>query len=58
MKIVKVGDRIRFRSPTRFSNAVAVRKVKSVDMFGRAEVRYAGCSNFIVRNEEILEIVS
>ena len=53
MTQLAVGDRITFRSATRWSCAKATRVING--FYGdRPTVRYGGCPNFIVRRSEIL----
>lgn len=47
---IKVGDRIRFRSPTRSSDEQVWRKVVGLDPF---RVRFQGWSEFQVHDDEI-----
>ena len=51
----QIGDAIKFRSATRWSNRVATRIINGT-YCGNPTVRYSGCPNFIVRDYEILEI--
>ena len=46
------GDRITFRSPTRYTDRAATRIVNGF-YHDQPTVRYAGCANFIVRRAEI-----
>jgi hypothetical protein len=54
---VKVGDRIKFRSPTRVSDRTVTRKVVSLDPLGRPCVVYEGWSDFVVRWDEVQEVL-
>ena len=62
---IEVGDRIIFRSPTRWSNERATRIVRGCiisDNYAfpsspRILVRYASCDDFIVHSHEVLEIL-
>jgi hypothetical protein len=53
---MKIGDRIKFRSPTRSGNSAAWRKVKGFDSFGRPLVGFHGWDRFVVLPSEVLEI--
>lgn len=53
---VKVGDRIRFRAATRWSNAAVWRKVNGFWANGMPTVRFGGWDNFVVQPGEILEV--
>lgn len=56
-KKIKIGDRIRFRAVTRWSDKPATRKVVDIDQEGRPLVRFGGWSNFIVERNEVLEVL-
>lgn len=56
-KKVEVGDVITFKSPTRYSNEKAKRKVVGIcSLTGYPEVRYAGWGNFLVKPKEIIKV--
>lgn len=54
---IKIGDRITFKAATRFSYSKATRVVNGF-CNGMPTVRYAGWPNFIVRPNEILEVLA
>lgn len=54
---LKIGDRIRFRAVTRWSDSPATRIIRSFDCNNRPVVRFGGWSYFIVERSEILEVV-
>lgn len=56
--VVRVGDRIKFRSATRDGCRAAVRKVVGIDEFGRPLVAYHGWSHFVVLHREVLEVLA
>jgi glutamate-1-semialdehyde aminotransferase len=51
---IKVGDQIKFNSPTRSARAPAVRVVTGRDHINRVTVRYHGYGDFIVYDHEII----
>lgn len=51
---IKVGDRITFKSPTRYSFRKATRVVNGF-LWGRPTVRFGGWADFAVRPWEIIE---
>lgn len=54
---IAIGDTIRFRSVTRWSNKAATRKVNG--FYGDCPtVRFGGWSQFVVHPREVLEIVT
>lgn len=55
---VKIGDRIKFKACTRSSYKVAWRKVVSFWRGKPCVARYEGCSDFIVRWNEIQDVES
>lgn len=55
---LKIGDRIRFRAVTRWSDRPATRIIRGFDRNNRPVVRFGGWSDFIVERSEILEVVS
>jgi hypothetical protein len=54
--VIKLGDRIKFKSATRWSGKAATRVVNGFHN-GCPTVRYSGWGKFIVRLEEVIEIV-
>jgi hypothetical protein len=56
-KKIRVGDHIRFRAITRWSDKPATRKVVGIDLEGRPLVRFGGWDNFIVERREVLEVL-
>ena len=54
---LKIGDRIRFRAVTRWSDKPAVRKVVGFDQQGRPLVRFGGWPEFIVEPCEVLDVL-
>ena len=54
--VAKVGDTISFKSPARWGDRKATRKVVGHDQHGRALVGYGGYKDFVVKDEEILAI--
>lgn len=54
---LKIGDRIRFRAVTSWSDKPAVRIVRGFDRNNRPLVRFGGWSEFIVERREILDII-
>ena len=59
MKIAKpeIGDRIKFRAVTRWSNQTLVRVVNGYWSNGFPTVRAHGCADFVVKPKEILEVI-
>lgn len=57
MKLCKIGDYIKFKSPTRDGCRTVVRKIKNIDSYGRPEVGYMGYTHFIVKQHEIIEVL-
>lgn len=53
---MKIGDRIKFKALTRWSNRAVWRKIVGFDSHGRPEVRFGGWSSFVVAKHEILEV--
>jgi hypothetical protein len=51
---MKIGDRIRFRAVTRWTDKPAVRQIRGFDHHDRPLVRFGGWSDFIVERSEIL----
>lgn len=54
---IKIGDRIKFRSPTRWGDNVAIRKVNG--FWGDTDmptVRFGNYGNFAVRLDEVIEV--
>lgn len=56
MKDINIGDRIRFRSPTRDGTRTVWRVVNGFWASGEPTVRYYGWDNFVVHLDEILEV--
>lgn len=54
---IKIGDRIKFKSLARWNSKAAVRVVNGFDA-GRPMVRFGGYPEFIVRPDEVIEVVS
>lgn len=54
---MKVGDRIKFRSPTRYSNVTAIRVIREILPNGYVTVGFQGWKDFYVRPHEILEVI-
>lgn len=50
---IKIGDQIKFRAVTRWSNKAVWRKVTGFGPNGAPAVRYGGYSEFYVRPAEI-----
>lgn len=57
MSEFKIGDWIKFKAITRWSEKPAIRKIVGVTDRGEPEVRYGGWSNFVVRQNEVIEII-
>jgi hypothetical protein len=55
MSDFQVGDLIKFKSVTRWSNAAVWRVVKELTQDGGAMVRFGGWDRFVVRNNEIID---
>lgn len=53
---IEIGDRITFKSPTRWADRKATRVVKGFDPHGRPEVAYGGCPYFIVQLHEVISV--
>ena len=51
----KTGQRITFKSPTRNGNVKAIRVINGT-FNGFPTVRFNGWSNFVIRQNEIIEI--
>ncbi len=54
---IAIGDTIRFRAVTRWTDKAAVRKVNGF-IDGKPTVRFGGWGQFIVQPREILEITA
>ena len=52
---LQIGDRIRFRAVTRWSDRPAIRVIRGFDRYNRPLVRFGGWSDFIVERHEIIE---
>lgn len=52
---ISLGDRITFKSVTRWGYQKATRRVNGFYQ-GLPTVRFSGCADFIVRHDEISEI--
>lgn len=53
---VRIGDRIKFLSPTRNGAVTVWRMVNGAWVDGQPTVRFQGCANFIVHWHEISEV--
>lgn len=53
---MEVGDRITFRSPTRWADRTVTRVVKAIQA-DHPVVRYGGYGEFIVRPHEVREVI-
>ena len=54
---MKVGDQVKFKAATRWGCKTVTRKIIAIDEIGRPLVRYGGYSDFVVRLNEIKEII-
>jgi hypothetical protein len=52
-----IGDRIKFRAATRWSDKAVIRKIVAIGDDGKPEVRFGGWSNFVVRPHEVIAVV-
>lgn len=57
MENIEVGDKITFKAACRWGCKKVTRIVKAIDSYGRPQVGYGGYSHFIVKLDEISEVV-
>tara|TARA_X000001382_G_scaffold5176_1_gene4448 strand:+ start:831 stop:1160 length:330 start_codon:yes stop_codon:yes gene_type:complete len=52
-----IGDKLVFKAQTLYGREKATRIIRDKDYVGRPEVRYNGYDNFVVRWNEIVEVI-